>query len=84
MSAITLHVSQRGVITLPKALRDAYGIKAGEPLRLLDLDGVFVLTRQPAEMDVLADRLAAELHAKGEMLETMLRALREERAQYDD
>jgi len=72
------------VITLPKALRDAYGIKAGEPLRLLDLDGVFVLTRQPAEMDVLADRLAAELHAKGEMLETMLRALREERAQYDD
>jgi len=72
------------VITLPKALRDAYGIKAGEPLRLLDLDGVFVPTRQPAEMDVLADRLAAELHAKGEMLETMLRALREERAQYDD
>jgi bifunctional DNA-binding transcriptional regulator/antitoxin component of YhaV-PrlF toxin-antitoxin module len=84
MSDIILHVAQRGVITLPKALRDAYGIKVGDSLRLLNLDGVFVLTTQPSQVDALADRLAAELRAKGETLETMLRALREERARYND
>ena len=84
MSDITLHVAQRGVVTLPKTLRDAYGIKAGDSLRLLDLDGVFVLTTRPSEVDMLADRLASELRAKGETLETMLRALREERARYDE
>lgn len=68
------------MITLPKALRQAYGIEAGDFLRLLDLNGVFVLTAQPSEVDALADRLAAELRAKGETLETVLRALREERA----
>ena len=83
MSSITLQVAQRGVITLPKELRDTYGIRPGDTMRLLDLDGVFVLTPQPSQVDALADRLAAELSAKGETLETMLQALREERARYD-
>ena len=30
MPSVTLQVAQRGLITLPKALREAYGIEAGD------------------------------------------------------
>lgn len=84
MMDVTLRVAQRGVITLPKTLREMYGIAEGDTIRLLDLGGVFVLTTRPAEVNALADRLAADLTAKGETLESMLQALREERARYGD
>ena len=82
MSSITLQVAQRGLITIPKALRDAYGIQPGDALTLMDLGGVFVLAPKPSEVDALADRVAAELQGKGETLESMLQALREERERY--
>jgi hypothetical protein len=46
---------------------------------LLDLGGVFVLSPQPSEIDALADTIVADLEARGETLETMLQAVREER-----
>ena len=82
MSSITLYVAQRGLITIPKALREAYDIQPGDALTLLDLGGVFVLTPKPSEVDALADRIAEELRDKGETLESMLYALREERERY--
>ena len=82
MSGITLTVAQRGLITIPKALREAYDIQPGDALTLLDLGGVFVLTPKPSEVDALADRIAEQLRDKGETLESMLIALREERERY--
>ncbi len=82
MSAMTLHVAQRGLVTIPKALREAYSIQPGDALTLLDLGGVFVLTPQRPGIDALAERVAAELRDKGETLESMLQALREERERY--
>ena len=83
MSSITLQVAQRGLITIPKALRDIYNIRSGDALTLLDLGGVFVLTPQRSEVDALAERIAAQWQDKGETLESMLQTLREEREQYD-
>ena len=82
MQSITLQVAQRGLITLPKPLRDAYGIEAGDWLTLLDLGGVFVLAPRPSEVETLAEQLATEWKARGETLQTMLQALREEREKY--
>ncbi len=82
MSSITVQVAQRGLVTIPKTLRDTYGIRPGDTLVLLDLGGVFVLTPKRSEVDTLANRLAVELRDKGETLETMLQALREERERY--
>ena len=82
MSSITLQVAQRGLITIPKALRDTYNIRSGDALTLLDLGGVFVLTPQRSEVDALAERIAAQWQDKGETLESMLQALREERERY--
>ncbi len=82
MQSVTLQVAQRGLITLPKGLREAYGIETGDTLTLLDLGGVFVLAPRRSEVEVLADQLEAEWTGRGESLETMLQALREEREKY--
>lgn len=75
-------MAQRGLITIPKTLREAYGLQPGDALTLLDLGGVLVLSPKPSQVDELAERIAAELQAKGESLESMLQALREERGRY--
>jgi bifunctional DNA-binding transcriptional regulator/antitoxin component of YhaV-PrlF toxin-antitoxin module len=82
MSTMTVQVAKRGLLTLPKALRDAYSIEPGDAFTLLDLGGVFVLSPRPSEVDALADSIAADLQAQGESLQSMLQALREERAKY--
>lgn len=78
-----VQMNQRGVVTLPKSIRERYNLRPGDSLTLLDLGGVFVLTPRRSEVDALADRIAQALAERGETLETMLRALREERERYD-
>jgi hypothetical protein len=73
---MTVQMAQRGVLVLPKTLRQAYN------LTLLDLGGVFVLSPGRSEMDALADRISQTILEKGESLESMLHALREEREKY--
>jgi bifunctional DNA-binding transcriptional regulator/antitoxin component of YhaV-PrlF toxin-antitoxin module len=79
---ITLQLAQRGVLTLPKTLRESYNLQPGDSFTLLDLGGVFVLSPRRSEIDALADRLTQSLTQQGETLETMLQALREERERY--
>jgi bifunctional DNA-binding transcriptional regulator/antitoxin component of YhaV-PrlF toxin-antitoxin module len=79
MESITLQMAQRGAITIPKSLRESYGMQPGDTFTLLDLGGVFVLTRKRSEIDEIADKIAAQWAEDGETLEAMLRALREER-----
>lgn len=40
----TVQVRKRGVLTLPADLREKYGIGEGDTFRLVDVDGVFILT----------------------------------------
>lgn len=79
MDSITLQMAQRGVITIPKSLRESYGIRPGDTLTLLDLGGVFVLSPRQSEIDALADKIADQWAEDGQTLEMMLVALREER-----
>ena len=79
MNSMTIQMAQRGVITIPKSLREVYGLKPGDTLTILDLDGVLVLNPKQSEIDALADKMAAQWSENGESLETMLLALREER-----
>ena len=83
MSSTTeLTVAQRGVITLPKAIRDRYDINPGDRLSILDLDGVIILSPRSSEIDSAADRMRRSLEDSGESLESMLTTLREEREKY--
>jgi AbrB family looped-hinge helix DNA binding protein len=79
-----VQVVRRGVITLPKELRDNNNIEEGDTLTLIELgDGVFVMSRRRSIVGAIADRLAAEWQESGESLESMLATLREVRAEYD-
>jgi AbrB family looped-hinge helix DNA binding protein len=79
MTSVHLQMAQRGVITIPKSLRESYGLQAGDTFTLIDLGGVFVLSPRRSEIDTLADKIADQWAQDGETLETMLQALREER-----
>ena len=83
-STLTYHVTvgQRGVITLPMTLRDQHGLKPESELDLVDLGGVFVLYPRHPRIDALADQVATALYQRGETMETMLAAVREERGRY--
>jgi len=75
----TIHLAQRGILTLPKALREAYKLSPGDELTLLDLGGIFVISPRRSEVDKLADRICAALNAQGENLDSILSQLRRER-----
>lgn len=80
-----VQMGKRGVITFPKELRDQNHISDGDFLTLMELaEGVFVLSKQRSEIDGIANQLAAEWQNADESLESMLTALREVRAAYDD
>ncbi len=79
-----IQVSQRGLVTLPKSLRENYHIREGDQLSLLDLGGIFVLSLRRSEIDGLAEQIQTALVEKGESLESMLLALREARQEYKD
>jgi AbrB family looped-hinge helix DNA binding protein len=79
-----IKVGKRGVITLPQEVRDAHDLEPGDHLRLVDLDGVLVLTDRTEEVDQLSDRIREKLEENDESLSSMLEALREEREAYGD
>jgi len=80
-----VQVGRRGVITLPKELRDQKNIADGEILNIIQLsDDVFVISRRRSQVDEVANRLAKEWRDSGESLESMLHTLREVRAEYDE
>jgi bifunctional DNA-binding transcriptional regulator/antitoxin component of YhaV-PrlF toxin-antitoxin module len=82
METMNIQLAQRGVIILPKALRENYNLQTGDSFTLIDLGGIFVLSPRRSEIDNLADRITRELEERGETLESMLTALREERERY--
>ncbi len=79
-----VQVVRRGVITLPKELREQNNIEEGDTLTLIDLgDGVVVMSPRRSRIDDISDKLAKEWKDSGESLESMLNTLREVRGDYD-
>jgi AbrB family looped-hinge helix DNA binding protein len=79
-----VQVVRRGIITLPKELRNKGNIEEGDILTLIDLgDGVFIISPQRSRVEGIANKLAKEWRDSGESLESMLSTLREVRAEYD-
>lgn len=77
-----VQMAQRGVIVIPKPVRDTNHLIPGVRFSLLDLGGVLVLSPKASDVDALADRMAQSISKEGETLEDMLRVLREERERY--
>jgi bifunctional DNA-binding transcriptional regulator/antitoxin component of YhaV-PrlF toxin-antitoxin module len=79
MDSTTVQMAKRGVITITQPIRKSHGMQPGDTFTLLDLGGVLVLSPRRSEIDVLAERIRAQWAEDGETLESMWRALREER-----
>jgi AbrB family looped-hinge helix DNA binding protein len=79
-----VQVVRRGIITLPKELREHNNIEEGDTLTLIELgDGVVIMSPKRSRVDEIADKLAKEWQDSGETLESMLSTLREVRTEYD-
>ncbi|HNB54431.1 MAG TPA: hypothetical protein PK530_20965 [Anaerolineales bacterium] len=81
MSA-TIQVRQRGVFTFPSNLRTKYNIKDGDTYRVIDLDGIFVLTPMIPIVPELAREIEQARLEAGLSTAELLQGLREQREQY--
>ncbi len=78
----TVQISN-GTFTLPAEFLDKYRLEEGETFSIVDLgNGSFLLSPRRSRVDELADQIRMELEARGESLESMLKTLREVRAEY--
>jgi bifunctional DNA-binding transcriptional regulator/antitoxin component of YhaV-PrlF toxin-antitoxin module len=79
---VTLQVRQRGTLTLPAELRQRYGIRQGDTFRLVDLDGLFVLTPMTPMIPELAREIEKARLETGLSIEELLAGLHEQRERY--
>ena len=77
-----IQVRSRGIITLPVELREKYGIETGAVFRLVDLDGLFVLTPMATMVPDLAREIEKARLEAGLSVEELLQGLREQRERY--
>lgn len=76
MSIPTTEVRTRGVITIPKAVRESNNIKDGQQYSVFDLgEGNLLLSPLVSQIDALCDNLRDHLLARGANLEDMLTEL---------
>ncbi|MFQ5421212.1 MAG: AbrB/MazE/SpoVT family DNA-binding domain-containing protein [Anaerolineae bacterium] len=79
---ITIQVRQRGNFTFPAELRQKYNIRQGDTFRLIDLDGIFVLTTMTPMVPELAREIEKMREEAGVSSQELLQALREQREKY--
>ena len=79
----TLQVRQRGALTLPAGLRQKYGIEAGDTFRLVDLDGIFILTPMVPMVPELVREIEKTRQEAGLSMDELLISLRALRDQDD-
>lgn len=75
-----MQLTGRGTVTLPARLRERYGLAEGDPLTLVDLDGVLLL----APKGSLVRKLAGEIErmrtsSEGVELDELVQGAREQR-----
>lgn len=78
----TVQVRQRGTFTLPADLREKYGIRPGDTYRVVDLDGIFVLTPLVPMVPELACEIEKIRMEAGLSIDDLLVGLREQRERY--
>ncbi len=78
----TVQVRQRGTLTLPADLREKYDIQPGDTFRLMDLDGILILTPMVPLVPELASEIERARLEAGLSTQELLRGLREQRERY--
>lgn len=79
---VTIELDADGVLTLPAAVRQKYGMRPGDTLRLVDLEGILVLTPLLPMVTRLARQIEQARLAAGLSMEELFAQLQEERERY--
>lgn len=61
----TIQIRQRGTVTLPVKLREKYGLRDGDPVTIVDLGGVVLLTPRVLTVPRIAKELERLRKKKG-------------------
>jgi antitoxin PrlF len=61
-----MRVTEKGQVTIPKELRDAYGIGAGTEVQF-EANGATIVVRKVGDAPTRGDRLAARLRGRGDV-----------------
>lgn len=78
----TVQVGEQGVVTLPKEVREKYGIEEGDALHLVDLgDGMFVVSPMMPAVPSLVEEIEGIRKEEGVSLEDLLAGLQKQREQ---
>ena len=75
----TVQLRSRGVLTLPKSLRDKYDLREGDSLHLVDAGGALVLTPMRPVVPEIANEIERLRDEAGLSTEELLRHLQEQR-----
>jgi AbrB family looped-hinge helix DNA binding protein len=70
-----IELRERGQLTLPKSLRDALHLEAGDALRAVRIANAIVLTPQRMDLDVLRKHMRKLMKQHGVSAEDLLRDL---------
>lgn len=79
MEAKVIQVRGRGTLTLPSRVRARYALAEGDPMTLVDLDGVLVLSPKVGVVPKLAAEIERMRKEAGISLEELVEAQREQR-----
>ena len=79
MTATTLQVRQRGILTLPAKLRSRYQLDAGDQLTVVDLDGFILLVPKVSLLPKLVAEIEQLREEAGLSIDDLLEGLDEQR-----
>ena len=77
-----MQLRARGTLTLPARVRERYSLEEGDPITLVDLDGVVVLAPRLGIVPKLAAEIERLRIAAGLSEEELIAGVREERERY--
>jgi len=83
--AVSIEFVKKGQLTIPKRVRDEYGITEGQKGSLIELEGGFLILPNPSRIAPLLSELRAGLGTSEMSLEEMIAELRtiRESSNYD-
>jgi AbrB family looped-hinge helix DNA binding protein len=79
-----VQIRKRGTLTLPKKMREKYGLEEGDPVTLIDLGEGILLSPKPVAVEKMAAQLESLMERQGLSLGELIRGVAEIRARYGE
>lgn len=79
MQHYVVQLRERGMVTLPKEVRERYGLASDTPMTLVDWDGILVLSSRTPVVTEIARQMVAERAAAGVTWDDLLNAWAQDR-----